>query len=216
MHKRTMHTRFHPAVRNRGGISGKLQAVLIVIALGAVAYHKFEPVLNFEAPVPAAARDGKAIHRSEFQALLDGGGMLSSLALPGQYTVVEVYLDTCAICRKLESGFDAFTKRRSDVIIQRVHFPERGIQFSVNATTQAEADRQVREFSDRVNAFQVCGTPHVEIYGPGGEAVARDACGDKSGTRYLRRWMASETGLALDALQPAGGANAVTAIPAGG
>ena len=199
----------------RGAASGKLSAVLAVLAVAAVVLYKLTSGLGFESPVVAAGRDGAAIRQGEFQALLDRKKPLSSLALPGQYTVVEVYLDSCAICRRLESGFAEFSARRGDVSIRRVHFPENGIHFSVTGNSQEEIDREMQAFSQLMESYQVCGTPHVEIFGPDQAPISRDQCGDKSGTKFLRRWMASETGLSLDRLLTGAGADAVTALPDG-
>ena len=41
--------------------------------------------------------------------------------------------------------------------------------------------------------YHICGTPHVEIYGPDRKPLWRDHCGGKDGLNYLRAWMAAES-----------------------
>jgi hypothetical protein len=96
-------------------------------------------------PPPAAAvREGSPIRKQELHNLVERRRTLDMLAEARQYTVVEVYLDSCAICRQLESGFGRFTEERPDVIIQRVHVPEDGLQFSLSGATRQEVDEQAR------------------------------------------------------------------------
>ncbi|OGT80072.1 MAG: hypothetical protein A3H91_16855 [Gammaproteobacteria bacterium RIFCSPLOWO2_02_FULL_61_13] len=115
--------------------------------------------------------------------------------------------------RKLETGFAGFTAARPDVTIQRVHFPDSGITFAATGSTQQEVDRQAREFQSLMSSFQICGTPHVEIYGPEQQVIARDVCGDKSGTLHLRKWIAAETRTSTTALLTDTGTAGVTPLP---
>lgn len=140
--------------------------------------------------------DKNAIRKVEFMSLLDRKRHFSSLAKDGYYTVVEVYLDTCTLCKRLESGFSAFVKKRKDTYIRRVHFPEEGIQFSFTGTTQEEVQRQADETNALMQSYNVCGTPHVVIYGPDKQVIAEDACGGRQqGTHTLQNWIYAETGL---------------------
>ena len=139
-------------------------------------------------------RSGQAINRVDFMVLFDQKQPFSSLAADYYYTVVEVYLDSCAICKRLEKGFNPFLEQRQDVLIKRVHFPESGMNFSINS--QQEAD----ELQSRIESYQVCGTPHVEIYGPDQQLVSADNCGSKQGTDFLRQWISAETGISRRSL----------------
>lgn len=142
-----------------------------------------------------------AIRSVEFQGLLDQKKPFSSLAKKGYYTVVEVYLNTCAMCKKLESGFKAFVAKRKDTYIRRVHFPEEGIHFSFTGNSQAEIQRQADETNALMQSYNMCGTPHVLIFGPDRTLIASDKCGaTNTGTRTLQAWINNETGLLAGSL----------------
>jgi hypothetical protein len=193
------------------------QIAVLVLAIGlAVQAFSGGRWFGYETPPPAAERDGAAVRRSVFTDLLDRRQPLSALAVGGQYTVVEVYLDSCAVCRRLEAGFPDFTGRRRDTVIRRVHYPEQGIGLTVSATSEQEARRQIDDLRALMDSYQVCGTPHVEVYGPDREPIARDRCTDRSGTQFLRRWMAAESGRSLFELLPGAGGSSSTPLPGGG
>jgi hypothetical protein len=139
-------------------------------------------------------RSGNAIHQVEFMALFDRKQPFSALAADNYYTVVEVYLDSCTICKRLEKGFDPFLRNRQDVMIKRVHFPESGMNFSVSSQQEADA------LQSRIESYRVCGTPHVEIYGPDQQLVSADNCGSKQGTNFLRQWISAETDISMHSL----------------
>ncbi|XOV89183.1 MAG: hypothetical protein ACFHX7_04640 [Pseudomonadota bacterium] len=157
-----------------------------------------------EMPPPAAVV-GAGIERvttTEFMDLFEQSKPTSSLVVAGHYTVVEGYIDSCGICRVLEAKFPAFLDERPDLVIRRVRFPESA---SFSFSSQAEIDDHVRRMAlyrsnhvqidgERVS-FRTCGTPHVEIYGPDGEIIAADLCGeanDKSGLSFLNHWISAE------------------------
>ncbi|HEY7840503.1 MAG TPA: phospholipid scramblase-related protein [Gammaproteobacteria bacterium] len=188
--------------------------ILVVLLLAGILLGSPELKLpgGMQPPAPAAERAGAAIHGQELHDLVERRRSLDTLATAGQYTVVEVYLDSCAICRQLESGFGRFTEKRRDVVIQRVHVPEDGLQISLSGSTRQEVEEQARAVQALMEP--ICGTPHVEVYGPDRRPLARDVCGDKSGTKYLRRWIASETGLSVRDLLTAAGPEGATPLPA--
>lgn len=169
-----------------------LSVVLAIIAIVVLREAPFAP--NFERPaVLSEPRHGQAIRRVEFVPLFDTDQPLSALAVSGSYTVVEVFLDSCPICKKLERDFPAFTEKRADVVIQRVHMPEDGLKLAATGGNKQELEKQVAEFKRRIGSYDMCGTPHIEIYGPTRQLIARDACRQRPGTRYLRAWIAAET-----------------------
>jgi len=61
--------------------------------------------------------------------------------------------------------------------------------------TREELEQSAAELNERIAAYQVCGTRHIEIYDPAGVTLAADRCGDKSGLAFLRAWMGEELGL---------------------
>jgi uncharacterized protein len=137
----------------------------------------------------------KANRTVEFKALVDRKRSFDRLAKKGYYTVVEVYLDSCPLCRQLESGFKPLLAKRQDVYIRRVHYPEEGLQFSFNAATREEAEAQMTETNNLMQSYSLCGTPHVLVFGPDKKVLAADNCGSRDGTRFLRSWINTETGL---------------------
>ena len=181
----------------------------VFLALGALwlldNYKTFLGPEVAEPPQPLAgvtrSPGSTGIRIYEFQQLLDARMPLSGLAKSGYYTVVEVYLDSCSICRKLETGFKPLLAKRKDTYIRRVHFPEDGIKFSFSGTSQEEVQRQADEANAMMKSYRVCGTPHVVVFDPSGQVMATDACGERNnGTRFLQNWINTETGLLSAAL----------------
>lgn len=166
----------------------------------------------FEHPPPLAVeRAGSGMKKFEFEHLFDADTRFEDLAKPGYYTVVEGYIDTCSVCRALERDLPALLEARSDVLVRRVHFSERGGR-QFKARTQAELQAEIAAYAaqlKRYRSFNVvaagdelsigtCGTPHVEVYGPDGSLIVSDTCEDgvdKDGLNYLRQWIAAEAAL---------------------
>ena len=190
----------------------KILIIIIAIIAGAIYYQDNEPAAGFVIPVAAAGqRTGTRykevrVHRR----LFDQNKTFSKLAEKDYYTVIEGYIDTCTICKKLESDFPKFLKQRKDVIIRKVHFPEGSVTQSFSGSTQEEMMKQVADYHERLGRYNfnhvvktdteyrlsVCGTPHVEIYGPDKKLIATDKCGEKnlkSGLNFLRNWIKSES-----------------------
>jgi hypothetical protein len=137
----------------------------------------------FAMPVAANARSGNAIEPQDFMPLFDAETPLSSLAGDGVYTVVEVYINTCSVCKQIEHELPPFLAARNDVVVKRVHYPESGLSWPLSEAVSMEK---------RMNGYRICGTPHIEIYGPDGHALAQDDCGNKDALNFLRAWMAAE------------------------
>lgn len=163
----------------------------VIIGAAAILYYFYGHWDNdFVVPQQALSeRNGSGISRVEFMSLFNDKKAFSQLTNENYYTVVEVYLDTCPICKRLETGYDSFLKKRKDVLIKKVHFPESGINFTISS--QQEAD----DLQARIKSYSVCGTPHVEIYGPDKNLISADNCGSKQGTNFLRHWISAETGI---------------------
>ena len=112
-------------------------------------------------------RSGTGIKTHEFMALFEAKQPFSGLASGDYYTIVEVYLDSCTVCKRLEKGYAPFLDKRKDVLIHKVHFPESGINLSFNGGSEEEMRKQMEETQQLIDSYKVCGTPHIEIYGPG-------------------------------------------------
>ena len=168
--------------------------ILIAIAVSVLVMLNKSPVLSsFEVPqVLATERQGKAIKQHEFQQMVDKRKPFKTLAKKDSYTVVEAYLDSCGICKRLEAGFPAFLDKRKDVVIQRVHVPESGIQISFTGSSQEEVQKMQQDMDRLMKSYDFCGTPHVVIYDPDKQLLVADSCTKKDGTRFLERWMAAE------------------------
>jgi hypothetical protein len=171
---------------------GKILLAVIVVVGVVLFRNNFLPG-SFEHPeVLASSREGNGIKQHEFQRLFDQNRPLSSLAKDGYYTVVEGYLNSCAICKRLEADFPAFLSKRKDVVIQRVHFPEGGMQISVTGSDQANMQRQADELNQRIQSYNFCSTPHIEIYDADRQLLVADTCTNKPATSFLQQWIAAE------------------------
>jgi len=184
--------------------------IIIAIIVGAVFFQSMDQSSSFVTPVAAAGqRSGSGIKKYEFTQLFDQNKLFSGLAKKDYYTVIEGYLDTCSVCKRLESDFPAFLKQRQDVLIRKVHFPEGGTNISFNGGSREEMLQQIADYHERLGRYNfnhvvktdteyqisTCGTPHIEIYGPDKQLIATDKCGEKNlktGLVYLKNWIKSE------------------------
>ena len=187
----------------------KILLIIAVIVVFAFLMSNMPPA--FVKPVAAeGGRSGSGIKMYEFNDLFERNRSFSKLTKEGYYTVIEGYLNTCTICKRLESDFKPFLKQRKDILIRRVHFSETGNSINFSAETQEEYDRQVADYFERMSTYHfvdvvktdkdykisMCGTPYIEIYGPDRQLIVRDECGEnqnKSGLNYLRKWISAET-----------------------
>lgn len=157
----------------------------------------------------ASIRTVSAIETYEFTELFEQNSPTSRLARKGYYTVVEGYIDTCAICKQLEADFIPFLRQRQDVVIRRVHFQENGAGQSFSGNSQQEIERQMVDYFERLGRYRfnhvvktdteyrirTCGTPHIEIYGPDQQLIAADECTEKNrkaGLAFIRKWIKAE------------------------
>lgn len=164
-------------------MSPKMLAVLVLCAL--VAWFKRpSPGVDYTYPVPTEERTTAATEKQEFETLFFDQQPLASLATAGSYTVVEVYINTCAICKRIEKQMPALLAARGDVVMRRVHFPEEGMSWPLDQEVTMNA---------RLKDYRICGTPHIEIYKPDGTLLVKDDCGDKHALRFLEAWLADET-----------------------
>jgi hypothetical protein len=156
-------------------------------------------------PAAAGSREGniKKIKKYEYLDLFEKAKPTSKLAVKDHYTVIEGYIDTCSICKKLESKFTPFLSKRKDVVIRKIHFPESGARFSFNSP-----EEQIEHFermsiykfnhvvlTEDSATFTTCGTPHIEIYGPDKQLIATDECGEKNikeGLAFINNWIKAE------------------------
>lgn len=184
--------------------------ILIAIVAGVIFFQSMDQLSGFVAPVVAAGqRSGSGIRKYEFTELFDQNKLFSSLAKEDYYTVIEGYIDTCPICKRLESEFPAFLNQRKDVLIRKVHFPEDAVRVSFHGSSQEEMLQQIADYHERLGRYNfnhvvktdneyrlsVCGTPHIEIYGPDRQLIATDKCGEKNlktGLVFLKNWIKSE------------------------
>lgn len=177
--------------------------LLTIIVIGAIIFFRSNNTLFVpDIPIPTATameRSGKAIRIHQLPTLFEQNKPLSGLASGSHYTVVEVYLDTCAICKRLEKGFQPFLDKRRDVIIHRVR-ASGNMSFSITGETQEEVEQQLAELQARQDSYQICGTPHIEVYAPDRSLIAGDTCRNKGGLAFLRHWISTETGISRTAL----------------
>jgi hypothetical protein len=152
---------------------------------------------NFREPprVSLDSTDVERIKTHEFTDMFSNSMPTAALAVAGRYTVVEGYIDTCGICKVLESKFDSFLDNRQDVVIRRVHLPERGMNLSSEDDFRRLGEYRNHDVNLEKGTLTVCGTPHVEIYGPDQKILSTDECSnnnDKSGLTFLNNWIAAQ------------------------
>ncbi|MFT5134907.1 MAG: Zn-finger nucleic acid-binding protein/uncharacterized protein YxjI [Gammaproteobacteria bacterium] len=183
---------------------GIVLALILFVAGGTNIAGLIKPLQPETPPVLAGTQRSSNVQASrtvEFKTLLDRKQTFDRLAKDGYYTVVEVYMDSCSLCRKLETGFKPLLTKRQDVYIRRVHYPEGGLQFSFEGSSQTEMDAQVAETNELMQSYSFCGTPHVLVFGPDKNALAADSCKSRDGTRFLQSWINTETGSLPDLLE---------------
>lgn len=168
-----------------------MKKLMVIVVVAAVSFYLYTGGgSDFVVPQQTMSqRSAAGIKPIEFSTLFNQKKSFPALAHENYYTVIEVYLDSCSVCRRLESGFKPFLEQRRDVIIKKVHFPESGMNFTITS------EQEAAEIQARIDSYQVCGTPHVEIYGPDQQIIAKDNCASKAGTQFLRRWIGAETGI---------------------
>jgi hypothetical protein len=182
--------------RRQSGL-GTLGTIFIFALAAAVAFYYFHKPRHKAIgtlPVANANTEASAPRMREFAALFEGGTRLSNFARPGEYTVVEVYLDTCVYCREFEAAFGPFNERRGDVNLVRVHHSGH-MNVQVHGASLEEVHQQVDAFNKKMADYGLCGTPHVEVFGPDRNLLARDTCGSRAGTVFMWDWITQETGI---------------------
>ena len=183
-----------------------LLIIIVVFVIGVLLLDITGSGTGFTIP-PAAAgsREGniKKIKKYEYLDLFEKAKPTSKLAVKDHYTVIEGYIDTCSICKKLESKFTPFLNKRKDVVIRKIHFPESGTSVSFSSP-----EEQI-EYFERMSIYNfnhvvltkdsasvgTCGTPHIEIYGPDKQLIATDKCGEKNlktGLAFINNWIKAE------------------------
>lgn len=178
----------------------KVQVVLGIAFIFIVLIY-FPEVLNGgnsavaykDLPVLEKQRKGKGIKQYEFMRMFEANEPFSSLAKENYYTVIEGYKNSCSICKRMEARFPDFLKARKDVLIRRVHFPERGMNFSFNGGSREEIEKQAEEMNQKIQSYNFCGTPHIEIYDQNKQLIVADTCRTRPGTNFLRQWMSAES-----------------------
>lgn len=187
--------------------------IFILVAVTAAGLYHFDlidPGFGFIVPETLASqRTANSIVTYEFTELFDQNTPTSKLARKGYYTVIEGYIDSCTICKALEADFRPFLRKRPDVVIRRVRFPENGAGQSFIGTSQQDLERQMSSYFERLGSYRfnhvvksgngysirTCGTPHIEIYGPDRRLIAADECTDrnsKKGLAFIRKWIEAE------------------------
>lgn len=184
--------------------------LIMLVAAGLYYFDVIGPGSGFVVPeVVASSRTANSIATYEFTEIFEQNRPTSQLAKSGYYTVVEGYIDSCTICKRLEADFTPFLRQRPDVVIRRVRFPESGGGQSFTGNSQQEINRQMADYFNRLGKYnfnhventgteykiKTCGTPHIEIYGPDRQLIATDQCTEKNtktGLAFIRKWMKEE------------------------
>ncbi|MGQ9730423.1 MAG: TlpA family protein disulfide reductase [Candidatus Zipacnadales bacterium] len=100
---------------------------------------------------------------------------LAEYVVKGKHTIFDFYSDGCPPCRELAPKLEALAERREDIclVVVDINRPgKRGIDWDSPVARQ----------------YQLESIPHLRIYGPEGEEIAR---GDEARSR-VERWLAEE------------------------
>ena len=105
-------------------------------------------------------------------------GMLEphAYAVPGNYTILYFYSDSCPTCRRLHPGLLQFVDVRPDVAVLKFNL---GYDWS--------GDEAYNNYKLRIGK-----TPFIHIYDPLGKPVAVDAGYESEGLDLLYAWMRAE------------------------
>jgi hypothetical protein len=66
---------------------------------------------------------------------------------------------------------------------------------NVQGSSREDLEAKINALNLRMASYQLCGSPHVELYGPDKEAIAVDTCKNRLGTTFLWDWITTETGV---------------------
>ena len=99
-----------------------LAAIVVFAALAW--HHRPQSGVPITEPAMVEERSAAASSSQDFAALFYADQPLASLAEAGACTVVEVYINTCATCKRIERQLPTLLAQRGDVVVRRVHFPE--------------------------------------------------------------------------------------------
>lgn len=157
---------------------------IVAVVIGAYFYHSQSNVEITNLPT-LASYSGERTQSFEVDDLFDSRIRLNQLAEEGFYTIVEVYSDECATCRKIESKFPALLKAREDIIIRRVRLFSGAISFS----TVEESQKWRAKQNAMQDFYGYYGTPHIEIYDEKGEVIVKDEGRRKPGLQMLKQWL---------------------------
>lgn len=84
--------------------------------------------------------------------------------------------------------------KRQDVTLVRVHHPGQ-VSMNVHGNSREEVQSQMDRLNAKMKSYSLCGSPHVEVYGPDRQPFGIDRCGDRVGTAFLWDWIGTETGI---------------------
>ncbi len=169
-----------------------MKKLILILALSVGAFFGWEhqeelmyAIGTFDQP-EIAKNVRKPLRTQNLKWMYRQNKQLSDLSVKDSYTVVYVSSSDCESCASQLNKLQAFTKKRSDVVIYKVTSevnPEK-----INEPGEL-MDHQTRYMKGVFEAYEMDKTPHVEIYGPKGELLASDKGGSRRGSRYFNKWI---------------------------
>ncbi len=93
--------------------------------------------------------------------------------MPGLYTVLYFYSDTCPGCRRLNADIKLFSGARKDVVVRKFNL----------------GDKWSGDDAYNTYRLKIGKTPFIHIYGPSGELIAEDVGLKGEGLDLLYEWM---------------------------
>ncbi|MCW8956597.1 MAG: TPM domain-containing protein [Gammaproteobacteria bacterium] len=141
----------------------------IIISIYIVATYKTE-LDKLQEVQSILAKEGTGIR--EVKA---GPGMFNihNYIVPGAYTILYFYSNSCPGCRLLDANLKHFTDVRPDVAVRKFDL---GYKWSAD---------------DAYNLYklEIGKTPFIHIYGPTGDLIAEDSRSEGEGQDLLYKWM---------------------------
>lgn len=152
----------------------------VLLIIGGAVNHFYEPRMPLSARsegerladlAPLAATEASGMH------IVDGTHRLyysiDDLAEWDIFTVVVFYTETCLACRQLNGGLKQFLEIRPDVAIREVRMPK---YWSTDWASSAYG-------------LDIGSTPHVRVYDPQRQLLAKDEGLHKEGYHLLLDWV---------------------------
>lgn len=131
---------------------------------------------------PAVGQEASKLKTIDYAKFVrDGWQPLTSLAVEGQNTIIEVYAPSCPACKQFEGMIPKMQKLRPDVYIQQVNITDGFLKGTLSKKIKSDLRQD-----------GICSTPHLVIVDTQGDIVVADNCNTKEAYKYFYTWYNAE------------------------